>query len=122
MPFLTDLILQEIVGSRTALTLALHGEFLTADQAVRIGLVDEQTEPEALEDEALARVKKLAGQPAAAFAAIKAYRVEPIQQVYLMEHDARNQVFLDCWFSETSQAKLREAAAKFQSDRNGKKI
>lgn len=113
VPFLTDLILQEIVGSRTALTLAFGGDFLTADQAVQLGLVDEQIEPGAVEDAALARVRALAGQPAGAFTAIKAYRVEPIQQVYLMEHEARNRVFLDCWFSEASQEKLHEAAGKF---------
>ena len=115
VPFLSDLILQEIVGSRTALSLAYGGEFLTAEEAAGIGLVDEQVEQGAVEARAFARVKGLVDHPAGAFAAIKAYRVEPVQQVYLMEHEARNQVFLDCWFSQASQAKLREAAEKFQA-------
>ena len=113
VPFLTDLILQEIVGSRASLHMAYSGDFLTSEQAFDIGLVDETAAGEAVEERAVEKVMEMADRPGPAFAAIKACRVDPLRQVYLHEQEARNQAFVDCWFSTAAREKLQEAALKF---------
>lgn len=63
--------LPALVGRGTALRILLAGETIDAAWAERLGLVDEVTEPDDLDDLALHLVQGMAGQSAASLATIK---------------------------------------------------
>lgn len=113
VPYLADLIMRQLVGDRVATKMIFSGEFITLDQAYEKGLVDEMFAPEALEEQAIARISEMAAFDPKAFSAAKANRVEMVQLNYGKNYQARNQVFLDAWFDATVQEKLRQAAESF---------
>lgn len=112
-PYLADLMLRQVVGDRHATGMLYHGGFITFQNAKDIGLIDVICSPETVEEEAVKKITELAALPASGFAAIKANRVEATQLRYQENYRSKNDEFLDCWFSDSVQALLKEAAKKF---------
>lgn len=113
VPYLADLMLRQIVGDRVATELNYRGEFLEAEQAQKIGLLDVVFTPEELNQEAIEKVAELAALPPFGFTLIKANRVEEIQSKFKEKGSAKMNIFLDCWFNPAVQELLKEAAKKF---------
>ena len=119
VPYLADLMLRQRVGDRAATELLFHGELVDLSEAEKIGLVDGVVPPEELEVHAVQEIAQLSALPRAAFAAIKANRVEALRSRFESCHQEKNEIFLDCWFSEPVRLLLTDAAKKFQG--RGKK-
>jgi enoyl-CoA hydratase/carnithine racemase len=113
VPFLADLMLRQIVGDRAATELNYRGEFLEAEQARKIGLLDDICPPEKLDQKAIEKVAALAALPPYGFPLIKANRVEEIQSRFKEKGSARSALFLDCWFNPAVQELLKQAVKKF---------
>jgi len=113
VPYLTDLMLRQIVGDRAATEMIYMGEFIEPEKALSIGLADEVLSQDKVENRALEKITELAALPGQAFAAIKANRVEAIRLAYEKNYKVKNEIFLDCWFSQPVQALLSKAAEKF---------
>jgi enoyl-CoA hydratase/carnithine racemase len=113
VPFLADLMLRQIVGDRAATEINYWGEFLEAEQARKIGLLDDICLPEELDQKAIEKVAGLAALPSYGFPLIKANRVEEIQSRFKEKGSAKSVLFLDCWFNPAVQELLRQAAKKF---------
>jgi enoyl-CoA hydratase/carnithine racemase len=113
VPFLADLMLRQIVGDRAATELNYRGEFLEAEQAPKIGLLDDICPPEELDQKAIEKVAELAALPPYGFTLIKANRVEEIQSIFKEKGSAKMGLFLDCWFKPGVQKLLKGAAKKF---------
>ena len=113
VPYLADLMLRQIVGDRKATPMLFEGEFLSLAEAHRMGLVDETTSREALEEQVLSRASGLAAKPPLAFAETKASRTKTIHDRYEQHGKSRNKAFLKCWFSPEGRALLSKAAEKF---------
>ncbi len=113
VPYLTDLILRQVVGDRVATGMIYQGGTMPLTDAKDTGLIDEFCDPEIVEDDAVQKADTLGALQGPAFSAVKATRVEAIRQRYEKHHQHMNNVFLDCWFSEPVQQKLAEAARKF---------
>ena len=113
VPYLADLMLRQIVGDRAATELNYHGEFLDAEQAQKIGLLDEVCPVEKLEQKAIAKVADLAVLPPYGFNLIKENRVEEIRSRFKEKGSAKIGLFLDCWFNPAVQELLKQAAKKF---------
>lgn len=113
VPYLADLILRQIVGDRVATELNYHGEFVEAEQAQKIGLLDAVYAPEELEQKAIEKIADLAALPRYGFNLIKANRVEDIQLKFREKGSVKSDLFLDCWFNPAVQELLKEAAKKF---------
>ncbi len=111
VPYLADLMLRQIVGDRVATKMLYSGEFMITDEAKQAGLVDEIFSPEEIEAQAVERISKIADLPSKAFMEIKANRVEEVRIRY--EASSKNEILLDCWFSQPAQDLLQEAAKKF---------
>ena len=112
-PYLSDLMLRQIVGDRAATEMVYLGEFVDHIEAGKIGLVDEVLSCDKVEIRALQKIAQIAAFPQNAFAAIKANRVEAIRLRYEKNYEVKNQIFLDCWFSPQTQELLTKAAEKF---------
>jgi enoyl-CoA hydratase/carnithine racemase len=106
-------MLRQIVGDRAATEMVYQGEFIEPDKAGKIGLVDEVLSQDKVENRALEKIAQLAAFPQKAFAAIKTNRVEAIRLAYEKNYKVKNEIFLDCWFSQPVQELLSKAAEKF---------
>ncbi len=113
VPYLADLMLRHTIGNRYATQMIFSGEFLTVADAKIIGLIDAIGSPQELEDFTMERISRIAAQPGEAFAAAKASKVEAVERRYGKYGSLNNEQFLDCWFSESAQQRLREASTKF---------
>lgn len=113
VPYLTDLMLRQIVGDRAATEMIYQGEFIEPEKALSIGLADEVLSQDKVESRAIEKITELAALPGQAFAAIKTNRVEAIRLAYEKNYKAKNEIFLDCWFSQQVQELLSKAADKF---------
>lgn len=113
VPYLADLILRQLVGDRAATEMMYSGEFVTTSDAQKTGLVDDVFPLEDVEAKAVEKVMKIADLPRAAFSEIKAGRTEAIRGLYEQSFKRKDEYFLDCWFSDSVQALMKEAAKKF---------
>lgn len=113
VPYLADMMLRHTIGNRYATQMIYSGEFMTFSDAKIIGLVDVVGPPDELEDFTMERLSQIASFQDQAFSAVKANKVETIKSRYEKNHLSKNEIFLDCWFSDPVQKTLREAAVKF---------
>ena len=113
VPYLTDLILRQVVGDRCATEMMFKGEFLEPEKALKIGLVDAVFSPEDLEEKAVAKIAELAALPPQGLTVIKNNRVGAVRSQYEEARSTEADLFLDCWFNPSVQEKLKEAAKKF---------
>jgi len=113
VPYLPDMLLREIVGDRIASDMLYTGDFIGAIDAERVGILHEVLPKETVEGRALEKLSELCKRQSRAFAAVKANRVEVIRSRYEKKYEAKIEELLDCWYAETTQELLREAAKKF---------
>jgi enoyl-CoA hydratase/carnithine racemase len=113
VPYASHCILSGIVGPRTIRQIEDGGELFLPEALEAMGLVDRVLPPEAVIDGAKETAKTLGKLPEKAFAVQKRNRVEGIRTQALAGLEAKAEDFLDCWFSEGTREKLREAAEKF---------
>ena len=99
LPYLTDLMLRQIVGDMSARDMLYHGEYMTLSDAKQIGLIDKIYSPETVEEEAVKKATELAAFDGRALAEMKANRTEEIRLRYKENCKSKNEYFLDCWFS-----------------------
>ena len=113
VPFLADLMLRQIVGDRQATELNYRGEFLEAEQAHKIGLLDVVCFAQELDQKAIEKIADLTALPRYGFPLIKANRVEEIQSRFKEKGSVKIGLFIDCWFNPAVQELLKEAAKRF---------
>ena len=113
VPYLALMILGQKVGHAAALDIIYHGEFITAEKAFDLELVDELVAPGCARERAVERIKTIAGYPPGAFQLMKETQVASIKARYADNHAAHLERFLDCWFGKETQGLLEAAAAKF---------
>ena len=113
VPYLSDLMLRQIIGDRAATKMVYQGEFVEPVEAEKIGLVDEVLSCDKVENRALQKIAQMASLPQKVFAEIKANRIEAIRLTYEKNCKVKNEIFLDCWFRPQSQELLTKAAEKF---------
>ena len=113
VPYLADLILRHTIGDRFASQMIYSGEFISFSDAKIIGLIDVVGPPDEIEDFTLERLSQVASYQSQAFSAVKDNKVEDIKGRFKNNCQAKNELFLDCWFSTPVQENLREASMKF---------
>jgi enoyl-CoA hydratase/carnithine racemase len=113
VPYIADCVLRQLVGFRAAREIEDLGEFFPPDQARTIGLVDRVLPLDQVLPEAIERCKTLGAMPPKAFAMIKRNRTEGILERVASRLEERERYFVDCWYSEQTRKRLREAMEKF---------
>jgi hypothetical protein len=76
-------------------------------------LIDEIYSEEILIQKAMEKVTALSEFQIQAFSAMKSYRTEEVRHRYERNFKSQNEIFLDCWFSESTQRILKDASEKF---------
>jgi enoyl-CoA hydratase/carnithine racemase len=113
VPYLADLMLRQVAGDRVATEMIFGGEFMTVDKALQAKVVDDLYQADVLETNVIQKIAILASLDGAAFGAVKTNRVEPVRLQYQQHYKARNQFFIDAWFSPDVQEKLKQAEKHF---------
>jgi len=106
------MILRQTVSERLATGMLYSGEFMSFSEAEKIGLIDEIYSTETVKQKAVEKVAELSEFQLRAFSAIKSNRTEEIEKRYEKNCKSKNEIFLDCWFSEPTQRILKEASQK----------
>ena len=95
VPYLTELMLRQLVGDRVARDIVYGGDLNSPEHACQIGLVDEVVTAEELEQKAVEKVTALARKPRSGFALIKEMRVEQIRQLYAENGLEKDEFFIN---------------------------
>jgi enoyl-CoA hydratase/carnithine racemase len=100
------------IGPRQMERLAATGENVPFEKALAIGLIDRIVAPEALLEESVARARFLAGRPGPAHEAIKLRaRAAALAR---FDQARGGDPFLDFWFSEDAQSRIRALVSKLK--------
>ena len=94
---------------------ALEGRLFTPVEALAVGLVDAVVAADELESHAIAKARALGAIPPAAFAATKESIRRPVLEAILRYEEDDADRWLDTWFSDEGQERLRAAVAKLGS-------
>jgi enoyl-CoA hydratase/carnithine racemase len=113
VPYLADMLLRQIICERSATDMLYSGNFMSFFEAKKIGLIDEMFSTESVTRKAVEKVAGLSEFQAQAFSTIKFCRTEEIRNRYEKNWKSRNEIFLDCWFSESTRRILEDASQKF---------
>lgn len=96
-----------VVGAREAERLAVAGLLVTAEEAHRIGLVDELVPVEQVVERALEICRDLLALPPRAMAITRALCRRDLVELFDAQQEATFARFIDDWFSEETQSALR---------------
>jgi enoyl-CoA hydratase/carnithine racemase len=113
VPYLALMMLTHKMRHPALLETIYHGDFVRAEKAFDLGLVDEIVAPGSARQRAVDRIKAIGDYPAGTFALMKETLVASVKARYAEHHAAQHERFLDCWFGSETQALLKQAAAKF---------
>jgi len=113
VPYLADRMLRQIVGDRTATKLMYTGELITQEKARDMNLIDDIGPTDTVEARAVDKIAALVRAPLPALVRIKANRTAAVRMSFERFGTLANESFLDMWFTEAAQARLRQAATKF---------
>ncbi len=113
VPYPADRILDQLIGPRRARDFLDEGEFQEPDSTLAMGLVDDVFPQEQVLQKAIEKAVALGNQPGKAFAFIKHNRVEAVAAQVSKRLAEKEKTFIELWFSEQAQERLREAAKKF---------
>jgi enoyl-CoA hydratase len=92
--------------------IALEGRLVEPPEALRLGLVDDVAGPEQLQPRVLARAAALATAAPVAFAQIKRALLRPAIEIIDRVDAAETEVWLDTWFSDEGQRRMRATVAR----------
>ena len=111
-PFITEALRQAVHNPADWVAVAHRGRMMSPKEAQSVGLIDEVALGDQLESVALHKVRLLAERPQAAFAQVKSEYRRPALAAMKVDADARNEAWLDTWFSDEAQALLKKAVAR----------
>jgi enoyl-CoA hydratase/carnithine racemase len=113
IPYLADCILRSLVGVRYARDIMESGDFYRPEQSLQMGMVDQVLPLEQVRSQAVEKVQLLGSMNQQAYALIKRNRVETIEAQFLAHREEKQEAFIQCWYSEQTRQKLKEAIEKF---------
>jgi len=113
VPYFAYRCLRDLIGAGQARRLTESGDFCNADEAVRLGMVDEAVPDDELQTRAIEQAQQLGALPPEVYALNKSNRVEGIEAEVNAKWEAQENAFLACWHSPEAQRRLKEAIEKF---------
>ena len=115
LPWSVAKLLEASVGPGSLARVALLGRNFAGDEALSIGLVDELAEDDSFESVCLERLEEFAEKDPYAFGVTKRYLRFGTLELMRERELALTSDFLDGWFSEATQQRIRDTIASLQS-------
>lgn len=113
VPYVADCVLRQLVGSRNAREVMYIGDFYQPEALLQLGMVDQVHPLEQVLPKAVEQARSLGALPREAFEVIKRNAVEMVEAQILERLARKEQVFMDCWYSEETRERLRVAMERF---------
>lgn len=113
IPYPADCILRQIVGFRNSREIVDTGEFYLPEKLLHMGMVDEIVPLEKVLAKAIEKASSIDELSPDAFALIKRNRVEGVTAQISSKLREKEQIFLECWYSDEVRSRLKIAMAKF---------
>jgi enoyl-CoA hydratase/carnithine racemase len=115
LPWSVTRLLRASVPAPALARIALLGRNFADAEAVEAGLADELADAEGFEAKALARLSEFAEKDSRALATTKAWLREGVLGEMMAREHERLPAFLDGWFSEATQERIRATVASLES-------
>jgi enoyl-CoA hydratase len=100
------------VPATSLTTIALEGALVEPAEALRLGLVEALVDPAALMARSVARATALASAAPLAYAQVKRALLRPTLAALAAHDTSEREAWLDTWYGEEAQRRLRAAVAK----------
>ena len=113
VPYIAECILKDLIGIRQTRNVCETGDFFLPEQLLTLGLIDEITSEEDLQETAIKKINQIASSSLDAFSKIKEIRNEQILERFNKNYKRTTKVFVDLWYSPTTRTRLKEAMEKF---------
>ncbi len=113
LPYVCDCMLRNQIGYRHARTVADSGDFFKPPQLLEMGMIDRILKPHRLLPEAVRHVRRIGETSLPAFTMIKRNRVEKVVAEIAEQLEAREEIFVDSWYSDETRKRLQQAMEKF---------
>jgi len=113
VPYPADCILRDLVDTTSARDIMEEGEFSLPDKSLEMGIVDQVVPLDEVIPKSIDKAKIMGDMPKEAFMIIKQNRVENVNACILQNLAVKEQIFLNCWYSDDAQKLLKEAIVKF---------
>jgi len=113
VPYPAHSILRELVGARHARDMAYSCRYYPPEESLEMGLVDGILSLDELLPGAVEKARELGRQPSKAFGIIKRNRTLAVEEQVNRHMAEKEQLFLECWCSQTAREKLKELIKKF---------
>ncbi len=114
IPYPALCILEYLASNPSARDIVYQGEFHPSEELLGLGLVDRILPADRVLPEAIEEARLPGGRSPDAFAIIKGDRVEPVKAQIMSCLEAKDQVFVEHWFSTATRERLKEATKKFR--------
>ena len=112
VPYPGDCVLRRLVGTRNAREIMGCGEFYHPEESLQLGMVDQVLLLEQVLPRSIEKAKLLGALPQKAFGMIKRNRVEVVNAQVQKHLSQKEQIFIDCWYSDEARELLNEAINK----------
>jgi len=113
IPYPADRILYELVGYRNARDIVDTGEFFPPEKLLDMGVVDKVFPMEKMLPKAIEKMQSLSTMPHHGFRKIKQNRTEKVVTQIRHALGEKENIFIECWYSQETRQLLREAIEKF---------
>jgi enoyl-CoA hydratase/carnithine racemase len=113
VPYPADCILRSLVGARRASEIMETGEFYQPAGSLEMGMVDRVLPLQEVLPEAIEKARLLGSMPGEPYRMIKRSRTEIVEDEVLARWQEKENLFLDCWYSDEARRRLKEAMEKF---------
>jgi len=114
VPYVTDRILHQIVGSRKAREILESGDFFPPPVLLEMGLVDRILPAGEVLTRAVEKIAALGALPPQSFAEIKKNRTEKVVEQILRHREEKDKIFLDLWYAPETRERLKQALESFK--------
>ncbi len=113
VPYPGDCVLRQLVGDRVARNVMESGDFYEPETLYDIGMVDQVLELDEVLPAALKFAETMGAFSGEAYQVIKRNRVEMVEARIREQLEEKERIFIDCWYSESTRAQLKEAMKTF---------
>ena len=113
VPYPGDCILRQLVGFRHARDIMESGEFFEPDKLIQFGMADNVLPLDQVIPQSIEKAKLLGSFSQNVFQIIKRNRVEAVEAQILKHLEKKEQLFVDCWYSDETRQQLKAAMKKF---------
>lgn len=113
VPYVAGKMLHQAIGQADAQDLLYEGSLITAEQAKSCGFASAVCPKNEVRQIAVQKVKRIAQYGSVAFARTKRIKTDPLSRLFKAHHAIWHDTFIDSWFSDAAQIKLKQALKNF---------